>query len=121
MEIVIKAFWLALAAIHAAPAAVLLAPALGERLYGPMPGGIAALLLQHRAALFLAVLAVALLAAASPGARRAASLVVGISVAGFLGVYLGHGAPAGPLRRVAVVDALALLPLGLVIVAAWRS
>ena len=113
--------WMVLAGIHAAPAAVLVAPGLGARLYGTLPDGVVALLLQHRAALFLAVLAVALLAAASPGARRAASLVVGISVIGFLGVYLAHGAPDGPLRRVAIVDALALLPLGLVTLAAWRS
>jgi hypothetical protein len=114
--------WVLLAAIHAAPAAVFFAPGLGARLYGPLPEGIVALLLlQHRAALFLAVLAVALLAAASPGARRAASLVVGISVVGFLWAYLAQGAPEGPLRRVAIIDALALLPLGLVTLAAWRS
>ena len=113
--------WVLLAAIHAVPAAALAAPGLGARLYGTAADGIVALLLQHRAALFLAVLAVALLAAASPGARRAASLVVGLSVIGFLGLYLAHGAPDGPLRRVAIVDALALLPLGLVTLAAWRS
>ena len=113
--------WVVLAGIHVAPAAVLVAPGLGARLYGAVPDATVALLLQHRAVLFLAVLAVALLAAASPGARRAASLLVGISVVGFLWVYLAHGAPEGPLRRVAIVDALALLPLGLVTLAAWRS
>lgn len=121
MEWLLKASWLLLAAIHAAPAAVLFAPGLTERLYGMPAEGTPGLLIVHRGALFLAVLAAALLAAASMEARRAASLVVGISVVGFLLVYARMGMPDGPLRTVALVDAAALLPLALVTVAAWRG
>ena len=121
MELALKACWLALAAVHAMPAAVLVQPSLLKRLYGVAGDGPAGALLTHRGALFLAVLAVALLVAFDPGARRAASLVVAISVVGFLAVYASAGLPAGPLRDIAVVDAIALLPLAAIVVAAWRS
>ncbi len=121
MEWVVKACWLALAAVHAAPAAVLFRPGLAQTLYGIPAEGTAGLLVSHRAGLFLAVLVVALFAAASPGARRAASLVVGISVLSFLVLYAQAGLPQGPLRTVAVVDALALPLLALVTVMAWRE
>lgn len=120
MEPFTKACWLILAAIHAAPAAVLVSPGLAASLYDVPPQGIAGLLVTHRAAMFLGVLAVALLGVASPAARPAASLVVGISMLGFLAVYAAHGLPAGSLRTVAVVDALALPALGFVAWQAWH-
>ncbi len=120
MEWVLKACWLFLALIHAAPAAVLFAPHMTERLYGLPAEGTAGLLLVHRGALFLAVLAAALFAAFSPEARRVAALVVGISVVGFLVVYARMGLPEGALRTVALVDAAALLPLAMVAWSAWR-
>jgi hypothetical protein len=112
--------WLALAAIHASPAAVLFRPDLTETLYGASPTGSTGLLMIHRGALFLAVVVVSSFAAFAPEARRAASLLVAISVVGFLLVYAAAGAPAGPLRTIAVVDAVALLPLALVSWRAWR-
>lgn len=121
MEWVVKACWLGLAAIHVAPAAVLFRPGLAQTLYGIPAEGTAGLLVSHRGALFLAVLAVALFAAFSPGARRAASLVVGTSVLSFLALYAQAGFPAGPLRTVAVVDTVALPLLALVTVMAWRE
>lgn len=121
MERLVMVCWLVLAAVHAAPAAVLFAPALTEKLYGAAPGGTVGLLIVHRGALFLAVMAAALLAAFSPDARRAASLVVGISVVGFLILYALRGLPAGPLRTVAIADAVALVPLALVTLKAWRG
>jgi hypothetical protein len=39
---------------------------------------------------------------------------------GFLVLYLRAGAPSGPLRTIAIVDAATLLPLALVVLAAWR-
>jgi hypothetical protein len=120
MDRLVVACWLALAAVHASPAAVLLRPALTESLYGVPPTGPAGVLLIHRGALFLAVVVVTLFAAFSPAARRAATLLVGISVIGFLLVYAALGAPDGPLRTVALVDAAALLPLALVAWHAWR-
>jgi hypothetical protein len=121
MEWLVRASWIVLAAVHVAPAAVLLAPSLTARLYSVPPDGTVGLLLLHRGAMFLGVLAVALFAAASPPARQAASLVLGVSVAGFLAIYAAAGAPPGPLRTIALADALALLPLSLVVLAAWRG
>ena len=119
MDRLIVVCWLALAAIHASPAAVLLKPALIETLYGVPPNGSSGVLLIHRGAMFFAVLVVALFAAFAPEARRTATLLVGISMIGFLLVYIMAGAPKGPLRTIAIVDALGLLPLALVSWKAW--
>ena len=121
MDRLIVACWLVLAAVHASPAAVLLKPALIETLYGVSPTGSSGVLLIHRGALFLAVVVVALFAAFAPEARRAATLLVGISVIGFLVVYSVGGAPEGPLRAIAIVDALALIPLVIVSWEAWKA
>ena len=112
--------WLALAAIHASPAAVLVMTGLTETLYGVPATGATGVVVIHRGALFLAIVVVASFAAFAPEARKAATLLVAISVIGFLLVYLGAGAPEGPLRTIALVDALALLPLALVAYDAWR-
>jgi hypothetical protein len=121
VERLVTISWLLLAAVHAAPAAVLFAPDLVQRLYGVAAGGTPGLLIVHRGALFLAVLAVSLLAAFSADARRAASLVAGISVVGFLILYIRAGMPAGPLRTIAIVDTAALVPLLFVGYRAWRA
>ncbi len=121
MDGLVRAGWLALAAVHVMPAAVLALPGLTRSLYGVEPDGTVGILIVHRGALFLAVMAVALYAAFDGSGRRAASLVVGISVVGFLIVYAAMGAPAGPLRTVALVDAAALVPLALVAWRAWRG
>ena len=118
MEILTRAAWAALALIHASPAAVLFAPALVERLYGIAPEGEAGVLIVHRGALFLAVVAACGFAVFQPDARRVVSVVVGISVVGFLLTYLRAGMPEGSLRTIAVVDAFALVPL---IWVAWRA
>lgn len=121
MDRLVVVCWLVLAAIHASPAAVLLKPTLTETLYGVPPTGASGVLLVHRGALFLAVVVVALFAAFTLEARRTATLLVGISVIGFLLVYGIAGTPEGPLRTIAVVDALALLPLAIVSWKAWRA
>ena len=120
MEMLVKAAWAMLALIHLAPAAVLVAPGALGRLYGIAPDGDLAVLLVHRGALFLALVAVCLYALADPAARRAAGLAVAISVVGFLALYARAGLPAGPLRAIALADAVALAPLALVLAAAWR-
>ncbi len=121
MEAITKASWLALVAVHAAPAAILFRPGLLGKLYGVEAAGPIGILLTHRGALFLAVFAAALIAAFDPGSRQAASVVAAISVVGFLAVYANAGLPAGPLRSIAVVDAVALVPLLIVAVDAWRG
>lgn len=113
--------WLALAAVHAAPVAVLVAPEAARRLYGVDPHGPAGVLIVHRGALFLGLVVLSAWAAFDPGARRAAALVVGISVAGFLAVYLRAGLPPGALRTVALVDAAALVPLAWAAAQAWAG
>lgn len=121
MELVTKLSWAALALIHAMPAAAFFWPAMLKRLYGLDPQGDLGVLMTHRAALFLSVVAVCLYAALDPSARRAASLVTAISVTAFLYVYVRAGMPEGALRTIAIMDAIALAPLALVIWAAWRS
>lgn len=115
MELLVKLAWLLIAGVHAAPAAVLFAPGLVERLYGISPDGDVGLLVVHRGALFLAVVAVSLFALIDPRARGAAALVAGISMAGFLFVYVRAGMPEGPLRTIALADAIALVPFALVL------
>lgn len=121
LERLTVACWLVLAAVHASPAAVLFKPALIEALYGVPPTGSSGVLLIHRGALFLAVVAVAVFAAFNPEARRAATLLVAISVIGFLLVYAMAGSPSGPLRTIALVDAVALVPLAVVTWGAWKG
>lgn len=120
MELVTKLAWAALALIHASPAAVLFAPSLIKRLYGVEANGVLGVLLIHRGALFLAVLAACLLALFDPTARRTACVVVAISVVVFLVVYVQAGMPAGPLRTVALVDFVGLAPLAWAVFAAFR-
>jgi hypothetical protein len=87
--------WLVLAAIHFLPALAFFRPA--------------GLTMQHRAGLFVAVVAACVFAALVPEGRRLAAIVVGISMVSFLYLYLANGSPP-PLRRIAAVD-LAGLPV----------
>jgi hypothetical protein len=121
MENLIRLSFAALALLHLAPAAVLVAPSMIDRLYGADPSGDVGLLLVHRGGLFLAVALAALLAVVDPGARRAASLVAAVSMLSFLMVYLRAGLPSGALAKVALMDLIGLLPLSVVLRAAWRS
>lgn len=112
--------WLSLVLVHVTPAVALFVPSTVQRLYGVAPAGDSGVLLVHRGALFLAVVAVCVMAAFQPVARRAASVVVAISLLGFLAVYLRAGRPEG-LRLIALVDVVALAPLGLAWYDAWRG
>ena len=118
METLTRLAWIALAAVHLPPAAVLAAPGLARRLYGVDPEGAAGVLIVHRGALFLALAALALWAAFDPALRRAASVALGLSIVGFLILYLRAGAPPGALRTIALADAAALVPLAW---AGWRA
>lgn len=120
MELITKLCWALLALIHASPAAALFAPKLIKTLYGVDANGPVGVLLVHRGALFLAVVAVCLYAVFEPSARRAAGLVVSISVVAFLVLYARAGTPEGALRTIAIVDLVALAPLAFVVFAALR-
>ncbi len=113
--------WSVLAIAHLPPAAVAFGPGLVRRLYGVAPEGSEGLLLQHRGALFVAVAIAAGIAVVDPGTRRAASLVVGVSVVGFLVIYGRGGWPAGPLRSIAWVDVALLIPLVFATHDAWTG
>ena len=111
--------WAALALVHFMPASATFSPAIRRRLYGVESSGALGVMLTHRGALFAAVLVACIYAAMAPEARPLATLVVAISLIGFLVVYAAAGAPKGPLRSVALVDALALIPLAAVCADAW--
>ena len=120
-EIIAKASWGLLALVHVMPALVLFLPSMTQRLYSVSPTGDVGVLIVHRGALFLGIVVACLWAWIDPGARRALSIIVSISVVGFLFVYWRAGLPAGSLRTIAIADLIALLPLGYVIYAAWRT
>ena len=111
--------WLALAAVHLLPALAFFRPSMLTALYGLAPDNPLFVLMHHRAALFVAVLAACLWAAFDPGARRLASVVVAISMVSFLLLYSLGGSPP-MLRRIALVDLAGLVPLCIVAVAAFR-
>ena len=111
--------WLALVLVHTPPALATFSPALRRRMYGVDENGALGVVLPHRGVLFLAVAAACAYAAFAPDARRAASIVAAISVLGFLVIYAGAGFPKGPLRPIAVADAIALLPLAAAAADAW--
>ena len=121
MEVLTKAAWIGLAAIHAMPSLALFMPSLIQRLYGVPSSGSVGILLTHRGALFLGVFALALLATFDEQSRRAGVLVVGISMIGFLIVYANAGSPAGALRTIALTDLVGLPLLALVTWEALRS
>ncbi|MBX2799957.1 MAG: hypothetical protein KTR31_19915 [Myxococcales bacterium] len=120
MEIWTRLAWAALALLHVPPAAVAVAPSLTERLYGADPHGEIGILVVHRGVLFAAVAVLAAWAVLDPGVRRSAAVMMALSVCGFLAVYARAGFPPGPLRTIALADTAALLPLAVVVVAAFR-
>ena len=97
--------WSLLALIHALPALALFRPSGLTALYGIGPDNPMFLLMQHRAALFFAVFVAAAWAAYDPASRRLATIVVGISMLGFLALWIMKGMPPA-LRQIAIVDAI---------------
>jgi hypothetical protein len=118
MDRLVMLGWLLLVLIHASPAAAFFAPGLIERLYAVPATGEVGLLLQHRAALFLAVLAACGIAAFHAPSRRLATIVVAISMLTFLWLYLRGGSPER-LRTIFIADLVGLVPLALVTWDAW--
>jgi hypothetical protein len=117
--VLITLAWLTLVVVHAPPALAAFSPALRWRMYGIEENPQLGAILAHRGVLFLAVTAVCAYAAFVPEAGRAASLVAAISVVGFLVIYAGARFPKGPLRPIAVADAVALIPLAFAAADAW--
>jgi hypothetical protein len=109
--------WLMLALVHVMPALAFFIPSLLTKLYRLEPGNALFLLMNHRAALFLAILVICLWSAFDAAPRRLASVAVAISMVSFLGLYWLQGAPP-MLRQIAVVDLIGLPALSYVI---WRA
>ncbi len=104
-----KILWLLIGAVHVFPAAAVFRPCLLTTLYGVSPADPSFLLVQHRAALFAAVVIVCGWAMFDPGVRRLAAVVATVSMMSFLALFWLSGAPTS-LRSIATVD-LAALPL----------
>lgn len=121
MEHLVKACWLVLGALHIPPAVVLVAPGLMAKLYGGVPGGDLTVMIQHRAALFLCVVVVSIAATILPEVRRLAAVILTISMVSFLLLYAAHGWQPGPLRTIAIADAIGLVPLLIAAYAAFTS
>jgi hypothetical protein len=115
MELIVKLAWLVLALIHLMPSMVLFRPAMIQSLYGIEPGGPIALLLVHRGALFLAVLAACIIALFHAPSRPLAATLAAISMLSFLWLYAKAGMPLGGLRKIALVDAIGLPFLAIVV------
>jgi len=120
MELLTKISWGALALIHFMPSLPIFRPNMIETLYGAAPSGAIGLLLAHRSGLFLAVLVTTLFAMFSIEARKLATVVLAISMVSFLILYARAGLPSGPLKKIAMADAVGLIPLIFVIWQAWR-
>ncbi len=106
--------WLLLAAIHLTPALAVVRPALLTKLYRLPPDSPLFLLMQHRAALFAAVVVACLFAAFHAASRPVAAVVTAISMGSFLILYVLAGQPAA-LRTIARVDLIGLVPLAIVV------
>ena len=119
MELSTKTAWILLALIHVGPALTALLPSMIEKLYRIPADGETGVLLVHRGVLFAAVVSVAAYAIFDPSVRRMASIVLFLSMTGFLVHYLRAGAPSGGLRKIAIIDAVGLAPLIWVFVDAW--
>ena len=120
MELSVKIAWILLALIHIGPALTALFPSMVEKLYDVPANGETSVLLVHRGVLFAAVVSVATYAVLDPSVRQMASIVLGLSMSGFLIHYIRVGAPTGGLRKIAIVDAIGLLPLSWVLFDAWN-
>jgi hypothetical protein len=109
--------WLLLAALHVPSALALVRPSLIEALYGVTRDMAVFPLVQHRAALFAAVVAICLWAMADSRVRRLASVACAISMLSFLLLWWLAGAPPA-LGTIALAD---LLFLPVLAYAGWRA
>ena len=120
LETSLKISWALLALLHIMPAMTALVPGLIERLYGISSDGDLGVMLLHRGALFLAVFATTIYAIFDSGSRKLASIILVISIVGFLIIYVRNGTPSGGLRKIALADLIFLPPLIWVCFNAWR-
>ena len=101
------------------PALAFFRPALLTRLYRIERQHGLFLLMQHRAALFVAVLLACIIAAFHAPSRPIAIVLTAISMLSFLYLYAAAGAPAR-LRTIARADLFGLIPLALTTFSTFR-
>lgn len=121
MQRLVVISWVALVLLHLPPAIVLFAPSQMAGLYGEAPQGAVAVMLQHRAALFLCLCIVGVAAVFQPAIRQTAVVVFAISMMSFIVLYGLAGWQSGPLRTIAIADAVGLAPWSVVAISAFRS
>jgi hypothetical protein len=112
--------WLILALVHVMPALAFFIPSLLTKLYRLEPGNALFLLMQHRAALFFAILVICIWSAFDEAPRRLASVAVAISMVSFIALYWQQGAPTA-LRQIAIVDLIGLPALVYVLGSAFSG
>jgi hypothetical protein len=114
----ITAAWLLVALIHTPPALAAFSPRLRARLYGIEETPTLGAILAHRGLLFLAVALACIFAAFNAEARQLASIVAGVSVFGFLAIYVAAKFPKA-LRSIALMDIVAAIALVFAALDAW--
>jgi hypothetical protein len=120
MDILTRISWGLLMLLHLPPALPVLMPSMIERLYGVPATGAVGLLLLHRSVLFALVALCAGAALVHEPSRRLASVLLAVSMLGFLTLYAKAGFPAGPLRGIALADLAGVPALVFVLWRAWR-
>lgn len=117
MEIAERLLFTGLAILHLLPATGVVGSRQLRRLYGVTAATPdLAILLRHRALQFALIGVLSLAAVWVPSLRAVAAIALTVSMLGF--VLIARSEPGGnaPLRRIAGIDLLALLPL-----AAWAT
>ena len=114
VRLLVATAWIGLALIHLLPSLGVASNTVRRQLYGVAPHGDMAVLLAHRGVIFAALVIGAFAASLWESMRYPCAVPISISVLGFLAVYIRGGAPAGPLRRLALAD-LAAIPLLLLV------
>lgn len=120
MNIVVTCCWAFLALLHLPPSLVLFNSSLIDKLYGVSSSGDIGALLMHRGLLFFTLVLATTWAIFSVEARPLVSLLLAVSILGFLLVYWRSGTPPS-LARIALADLIALGPLLLVCHQAWSN
>jgi hypothetical protein len=103
-----------IALLHLAPGIVAVMPARSVALYGiALAEPALAVVMRHRAVLLASVGAGLVGAVLDARLWTAACVLAATSKLSLLAIYALEGSPAGPLRRVALADAISLVALAL--------
>ena len=110
MALIVAVSWALLALIHILPAIAFFRPSLISKLYALEADSPLFALMHHRAALFIIVFAIAILAVINIPIRPIACSVLGFSMLSFIYIYHKNGKPM-QLEKIYKADIIGLLPL----------